>query len=84
MYSSGDEDKIIPVQQTETGAIHPTLTSRFSRAGHLVHLERREAVEALGKLWSPIFRSGRAWRPQPAGGRAGGSLEGSGANRVRR
>jgi pimeloyl-ACP methyl ester carboxylesterase len=48
----GDEDKIIPVQQTETWRkfIPNADIQIFKGAGHLVHLERREAVEALGKF----------------------------------
>ena len=48
----GDEDKIIPVQQTETWRkfIPNADIQVFKGAGHLVHLERREAVEALGKF----------------------------------
>ena len=50
----GDEDKIIPVQQTETWRkfIPNADIQVFKGAGHLVHLERREAVEALGKFLS--------------------------------
>jgi pimeloyl-ACP methyl ester carboxylesterase len=50
----GDEDKIIPVQQTETWRkfIPNADIQIFKGAGHLVHLERREAVEALGKFLS--------------------------------
>ncbi len=48
----GDEDKIIPVQQTETWRkfIPNADIQVFKGAGHLVHLERREAVEALGRF----------------------------------
>jgi pimeloyl-ACP methyl ester carboxylesterase len=50
----GDEDKIIPVQQTETWRkfIPNADIQVFKGAGHLVHLERREAVEALGRFLS--------------------------------
>ena len=50
----GDEDKVIPVQQTETWRkFIPNADIRiFKGAGHLVHLERREAVEAVGRFLS--------------------------------
>jgi pimeloyl-ACP methyl ester carboxylesterase len=50
----GDEDKIIPAQQSETWRkfIPNADIQVFKGAGHLVHLERREAVEALGKFLS--------------------------------
>jgi pimeloyl-ACP methyl ester carboxylesterase len=48
----GDEDKIIPVQQTETWRkfIPQANIQTFKGAGHLVHLEKPEAVTALGKF----------------------------------
>jgi pimeloyl-ACP methyl ester carboxylesterase len=50
----GDEDKVIPVQQTETWRkFIPNADIRiFKGAGHLVHLERREAVDAVGRFLS--------------------------------
>ena len=48
----GDEDKIIPAGQAETWRrFIPNADIRIFRgAGHLVHLERREAVDALGSF----------------------------------
>ena len=48
----GDEDKIIPVGQAETWRrFIPNADIRIFRgAGHLVHLERSEVVEALGRF----------------------------------
>ena len=50
----GDEDKIIPVQQTETWSkfIPNADIKIFKGAGHLVHLEKPEAVEAVAKFLS--------------------------------
>ena len=50
----GDEDKVIPVQQTETWRkfIPNADIQIFKGAGHLVHLEKREAVEALARFLS--------------------------------
>ena len=55
----GDEDKIIPVQQTETWRkfIPNADIKIYKGAGHLVHLEKREAVDALGEV--PELRTGR-------------------------
>ena len=46
----GEEDKVIPVQQTETWRkfIPNADIKIYKGAGHLVHLEKPEAVEALG------------------------------------
>ena len=48
----GEEDKIIPVQQTETWRkLIPNADIRiYKGAGHLVHLEKPEAVEAVAKF----------------------------------
>ena len=48
----GDEDKIIPVQQTETWRkLMPHADIRvFKGAGHLVHLEKPEAVDAIARF----------------------------------
>jgi pimeloyl-ACP methyl ester carboxylesterase len=48
----GDEDKLVPVQQTETWRkfIPKADIKIFKGAGHLVHLEKPEAVEALAKF----------------------------------
>lgn len=48
----GEEDKIIPVQQTETWRkfIPNADIQVFQGAGHLVHLERPEAVEAIARF----------------------------------
>jgi pimeloyl-ACP methyl ester carboxylesterase len=48
----GDEDKIIPVQQTELWGKHiPHADIRIIKgAGHLVHLEKPEAAEAIAKF----------------------------------
>jgi pimeloyl-ACP methyl ester carboxylesterase len=48
----GDEDKITPVQQTTLWQQHiPHADIRvFKGAGHLVHLEKPEAVEAIGEF----------------------------------
>jgi pimeloyl-ACP methyl ester carboxylesterase len=45
----GDEDKIIPVQQTETWRkfLPQADIKVFKGAGHLVHLEKPEAVDAV-------------------------------------
>jgi pimeloyl-ACP methyl ester carboxylesterase len=50
----GDEDKIIPVQQAETWRkfIPNADIKTYKGAGHLVHLERSEAVDALGRFLS--------------------------------
>jgi pimeloyl-ACP methyl ester carboxylesterase len=48
----GEEDKVIPVGQAETWRkFIPNADIRIYRgAGHLVHLERSEAVDALGRF----------------------------------
>jgi pimeloyl-ACP methyl ester carboxylesterase len=48
----GDEDKLIPVQQTETWRkfLPQADIQVFKGAGHLVHLERPEAVAAVAKF----------------------------------
>jgi pimeloyl-ACP methyl ester carboxylesterase len=48
----GDEDKIIPVQQAETWRrFIPNADIRiYKGAGHLVHLEKSDAVDALGRF----------------------------------
>jgi pimeloyl-ACP methyl ester carboxylesterase len=48
----GDEDKVIPVGQAETWRrFIPNADIRIFRgAGHLVHLERSEVVDALGRF----------------------------------
>jgi pimeloyl-ACP methyl ester carboxylesterase len=48
----GDEDKIIPVQQTELWRKHlPHADVKiYNGAGHLVHLEKPEAIEAMAKF----------------------------------
>jgi pimeloyl-ACP methyl ester carboxylesterase len=48
----GDEDKLIPVQQSETWRkFLPNADIQiFKGAGHLVHLEKPEAVAAVGKF----------------------------------
>jgi pimeloyl-ACP methyl ester carboxylesterase len=48
----GDEDKLIPVQQTETWRkfIPKADIKIYKGAGHLVHLEKPEAVEALARF----------------------------------
>ena len=48
----GEEDKVIPVQQTETWRkfIPNADIKIYKGAGHLVHLEKPEAVEALGNF----------------------------------
>lgn len=48
----GDEDKIIPVQHTDRWKRHvPHADIRiFKDAGHLVHLEKPEAAEAIAKF----------------------------------
>jgi pimeloyl-ACP methyl ester carboxylesterase len=48
----GDEDKIMPVQQTESWkrSIPGAEIRIFKGAGHLVHLEKPEAVEAIAKF----------------------------------
>jgi pimeloyl-ACP methyl ester carboxylesterase len=50
----GDEDKIIPVQQTETWRkfLPQADIKVFKGAGHLVHLENPEAVEAVATFLS--------------------------------
>jgi pimeloyl-ACP methyl ester carboxylesterase len=49
----GDEDKIIPVQQAETWRrfIPNADIKIFKGAGHLVHLEKSEVVDALGRFF---------------------------------
>jgi pimeloyl-ACP methyl ester carboxylesterase len=50
----GEEDKIIPVQQTETWRKflpHADIKT-FKGAGHLVHLEKPEALQAITKFLS--------------------------------
>ena len=48
----GDEDKIIPVQQSEMWRkfVPAADIKIFKGAGHLVHLEKQEAVDAIGKF----------------------------------
>jgi pimeloyl-ACP methyl ester carboxylesterase len=48
----GDEDKLIPVQHTETWRkfIPNADIKIYKGAGHLVHLEKPEAVEAIGNF----------------------------------
>jgi pimeloyl-ACP methyl ester carboxylesterase len=48
----GDEDKLIPVQQTELWRkfIPNADIKIYKGAGHLVHLEKPEAVEAIGNF----------------------------------
>ena len=48
----GEEDKVIPVQQTETWRkfIPNADIKIYKGAGHLVHLEKPEAVEAIGSF----------------------------------
>jgi pimeloyl-ACP methyl ester carboxylesterase len=50
----GDEDKIFPVQQTETWRkfIPNADIKVFKGAGHLVHLEKPEAAEAVARFLS--------------------------------
>jgi pimeloyl-ACP methyl ester carboxylesterase len=50
----GEEDKIIPSQQAETWRrFIPNADIRvFKGAGHLVHLERPEAVDAVARFMS--------------------------------
>jgi len=50
----GDEDKIVPVQQTETWRrfLPDAEIKVFQGAGHLVHLEKPEAVELIAKFLS--------------------------------
>ena len=50
----GDEDKIIPVQQTETWRkfLPQADIQVFKGAGHLVHLEKPEAVIAIAAFLS--------------------------------
>jgi pimeloyl-ACP methyl ester carboxylesterase len=50
----GDEDKIIPVQQTETWRkFLPQADIKVYRgAGHLVHLEKPEAASAIAAFLS--------------------------------
>jgi pimeloyl-ACP methyl ester carboxylesterase len=50
----GDEDKIIPVQQTDTWRkLVPHADIKvFKGAGHLVHLEKPEAADAIAKFLS--------------------------------
>jgi pimeloyl-ACP methyl ester carboxylesterase len=50
----GDEDKIIPVQQVETWRkfIPNADIKVFKGAGHLVHIEKPEAVEVLARFLS--------------------------------
>ena len=58
----GDEDKIIPVQQTETWRkfIPNADIKIFKGAGHLVHLEKREAVDAVAQVPGLKHAAGRA------------------------
>ena len=48
----GEEDKIIPVQQADVWrkALPNARVKIYKRAGHLVHLEKPEAVEEIGKF----------------------------------
>jgi pimeloyl-ACP methyl ester carboxylesterase len=48
----GDEDKLIPVEHTEMWKkFIPTAEIKiYKGAGHLVHLEKPEAVEAVGNF----------------------------------
>jgi pimeloyl-ACP methyl ester carboxylesterase len=48
----GDEDRVIPVQQTEVWrkAIPQAKIKIYKKAGHLVHLEKPEAVEEIGRF----------------------------------
>ncbi|HEY7458532.1 MAG TPA: alpha/beta hydrolase [Xanthobacteraceae bacterium] len=50
----GDEDKLIPVEHTETWKkfIPNAEIKIYKGAGHLVHLEKPEAVEAMGNFLS--------------------------------
>ena len=50
----GEEDKIIPVQQTETWRkfLPNADIKTFKGAGHLVHLEKPEALQAITKFLS--------------------------------
>lgn len=50
----GDEDKIIPVQQSQTWRLHiPNAEIKvYKGAGHLVHLEKPEAVDLIGTFLS--------------------------------
>ncbi|MEX2126656.1 MAG: alpha/beta hydrolase [Xanthobacteraceae bacterium] len=50
----GDEDKLIPVEHTEMWRkFIPTAEIKiYKGAGHLVHLEKPEAVEAVGNFFS--------------------------------
>jgi pimeloyl-ACP methyl ester carboxylesterase len=50
----GDEDKLVPVQQTETWRkfLPKADIQIFKGAGHLVHIEKPEAVAAVGKFLS--------------------------------
>jgi pimeloyl-ACP methyl ester carboxylesterase len=50
----GDEDKLIPVEHTETWKkfIPNAEVKIYKGAGHLVHLEKPEAVEAVGNFLS--------------------------------
>jgi len=49
----GEEDKIVPVQQAETWRrlVPGAEVKTFTGAGHLVHLEKPEAVEAVAKFF---------------------------------
>jgi len=48
----GEEDKIVPVQQTEMWQKHiPHAEVRvFKGAGHIVHLDKPEAVGVIGQF----------------------------------
>jgi pimeloyl-ACP methyl ester carboxylesterase len=48
----GDEDKLVPVQQTEMWRkfVPNAEIKIYKGAGHLVHLEKPEAVEAIGNF----------------------------------
>jgi pimeloyl-ACP methyl ester carboxylesterase len=48
----GEEDKIVPVQQTALWQQHiPHADIRvFKGAGHIVHLEKTEAVDVIGEF----------------------------------
>jgi pimeloyl-ACP methyl ester carboxylesterase len=50
----GDEDKIIPVQQTDVWrkCVPHAEIKIFKGAGHLVHLEKPEAVDLIGRFLS--------------------------------
>ena len=52
MIAWGDEDKIIPVQQAKMWRkfLPKADIQVYKGAGHLVHLEKPEAVEAVAKF----------------------------------